>query len=255
VITKNEIPILEYDNFSPEVIKPNHSCEELKLPEKCVYAFLGECVDDFASENNAKIAEEFENCNRITNIYVVEYKGQEVCLVRPNIGSPAAAQLLDMLIACGCKKIIATGSCGVLTDIKENAFLIPTKALRDEGTSYHYLPASRYIELNKEMVSAIKNSFEEFDIPYEECITWTTDGFFRETQEMVQYRLSEGCSVVEMECSALAACAQKRGASFGQFFFTADSLANVMKHDERNWGLSAHSKALNIALDIVCNIK
>lgn len=254
MIIKNEIPVLEYDDFSTEVIKPNHGCEELKLPEKCVFAFLGECVDEFATANDAIIAEKFENCCRITNIYVVEYNGQEICLVRPNIGAPAATQLLDMLIACGCKKIVATGSCGVLTDIKENAFLIPTKALRDDGTSYHYMPAARYIDLKPEMVSAIKEAFGRFDIPYQECITWTTDGFFRETQEMVQYRLSEGCSVVEMECAALAACAQKRGVSFGQFFFTADSLANVTNHDERNWGISSHEKALHIALELLCNI-
>ena len=71
MIIKNEIPILEYDNSSPEVIKPNSGCEELKLPEKCVFAFLGDCVDEFAIKSNAKIAEEFENCCRITNIYVL----------------------------------------------------------------------------------------------------------------------------------------------------------------------------------------
>ena len=72
MIIKNEIPILEYDNFSIEVIKPNHGCEELKLPEKCVFAFLGDCVDEFAMNSNAIIAEEFENCCRTTNI-----KGKE----------------------------------------------------------------------------------------------------------------------------------------------------------------------------------
>lgn len=254
MIIKNEIPILEYDNFSIEVIKPNHGCEELKLPEKCVFAFLGDCVDEFAMNSNAIIAEEFENCCRTTNIYVIEYKGQRICLVRPNIGAPASVQLLDRLIACGCKKIIATGSCGVLRDIKENTFLIPTKALRDEGTSFHYLPPSRYIEIDRKMIGEIKDIFEKLDIPFEECITWTTDGFFRETREMVQYRLSEGCSAVEMECAALAACSQKRGASFGQFFFTADSLASVTEHDERNWGISSHSRALHLALNLICNI-
>ena len=253
MIIKNEIPILEYDNYSSEVIKPNHGCEEVNLPKLCVFAFLGDCVDKFAMENHATIAEEFENCSRITNIYVLEYQGHEICLVRPNIGAPAAAQLLDMLISCGCTKIIATGSCGVLVDVKENAFLIPTKALRDEGTSYHYLPPSRYIDIDKEMIRLIEDGFNNLTIPYGECTTWTTDGFFRETQEMVQYRLQEGCSVVEMECAALAACAQKRKASFGQFFFTADSLSNVMEHDERDWGISSHEKALHIALELICN--
>ena len=53
---------------------------------------------------------------------------------------------------------------------------------------------------------------------------------------MVKYRRAEGCTTVEMECAALAACARKRGASFGQILYAADSLANVLEHDERDWG-------------------
>lgn len=67
------------------------------MPEKCVFAFLGDCVDEFAVKSNAKIAEEFENCCRVTNIYVTEYHNQEICLVRPNIGASAATPLLDRL--------------------------------------------------------------------------------------------------------------------------------------------------------------
>ena len=167
------------------------------------------------------------------------------------IGAAAAAQVLDTLVSCGCKKIIATGSCGVLADIPENAFLVPIKALRAEGTSYHYLPATRFIELDEEPVKVIESYFKKHDLPFVTCTTWTTDGFFRETKDMVKYRLEEGCSVVEMECSALAACARKRGASFGQFLFTADSLAKVHDYDTRDFGTSSHEKALLLGLDVL----
>lgn len=76
---------------------------------------------------------------------------------------------------------IAVGSCGVLADLPEDAFIVPVKALRAEGTSYHYLPASRYIELDQEPIAAIESSFNKHDLPFVTCITWTTDGFFRET--------------------------------------------------------------------------
>ena len=250
-IIKNEFPILEYDAFSPEVISPNHDSRDLVLPEKCVFAFLGDCVDQFAKERNAAVAEEFINVSRTTPVYVLESGGEKICLVQPTIGAPAATQILDFLIACGCKKIVATGSCGVLTDIEENAFIVPTKALRDEGTSYHYLPASRFATLDTDVTDAITNTFRERHIPFELCVTWTTDGFFRETKEMVEYRKSEGCSVVEMECAALAACAEKRGAQFGEFFFTADSLANMENYDTRDFGCDSQAKALMLALDIV----
>lgn len=95
-----------------------------------------------------------------------------------------------------------------MTEMAENEFLIPTKALRDEGTSYHYLPAARYAEPASEAVQAIEKTFRALGLPFRECITWTTDGFFRETRDMVAYRKAEGCATVEMECAALAACAK-----------------------------------------------
>ena len=86
---------------------------------------------------------------------------------------------------------------------------------------------------------------------YQEVITWSTDGFFRETKEKVAYRKSEGCAVVEMECSALSACADFRGATWGMILYTADSLADVDKYDERNWGGNAYEYALTLCLDAV----
>ena len=69
------------------------------------------------------------------------------------------------------------------------------------------------------------------------------DGFFRETKEKVAYRKSEGCSVVEMECSALAACAAFRSSTWGMLLYTADSLADVQRYDQRHWGGSAYEYA------------
>ena len=253
MITENEIPILEYDDSSKEVIAPDHDCEDLKLPEKCLFAFLGDVVNTYAQEHGAQVVEEFITVSHTTKIYVLHEEKEDICLVQSLIGAPAATQTIDVLASLGCKKIIAVGSCGVLKEIPENAFLVPTKALRDEGTSYHYLPASRYVELDEEPVKVIESTFEKHGLPFVTCTTWTTDGFYRETKDMVKYRLEEGCSVVEMECSALAACCRKRGAKFGQFLFTADSLANVHDYDARDFGFDSHEKALLLGLDVLRN--
>ena len=77
---------------------------------------------------------------------------------------------------------------------------------------------------------------------------------YRETKDMVNYRKSEGCAAVEMECSALASCARFRGAVFGQILFTQDSLADADMHDDRNWGADSFDKAVAIALEAVCRI-
>ena len=101
---------------------------------------------------------------------------------------------------------------------------------------------------------AIEETILEHSMKYQEVITWSTDGFFRETKEKVAYRKSEGCAVVEMECSALAACADFRGATWGMILYTADSLADVDKYDERNWGGNAYEYALTLCLDAVIKL-
>lgn len=163
-------------------------------------------------------------------------------------------QILDWLIGYGVREVISAGSCGALEKFPESTFLVPNKALRDEGTSYHYAPPSRFVEISEKARKAIEETILEHSMKYQEVITWSTDGFFRETKEKVAYRKSEGCAVVEMECSALAACADFRGATWGMILYTADSLADVDKYDERNWGGNAYEYALTLCLDAVIKL-
>ena len=86
---------------------------------------------------------------------------------------------------------------------------------------------------------------------YQEVIVWSTDGFFRETKEKVEYRKEEGCVVVEMECSALSACAAFRKVVWGMILYTADSLADIEKYDEQHWGGNADEYALTLCFDAV----
>lgn len=176
-------------------------------------------------------------------------------MVQAPVGAAASAQILDWLISYGCRQIITTGSCGTLVDIAENTFLVPYKALRDEGASYHYLPPSRFVKINPLALAAIEKTLTEHSLKYEEVMTWTTDGFYRETREMVKYRVDEGCKVVEMECSALASVAEFRDALGGQILFTADSLSDVEKYDPRGFGGDSIEYALKLALDTLINIK
>lgn len=101
---------------------------------------------------------------------------------------------------------------------------------------------------------AIEKALMKNGKTYRKCKTWTTDGFYRETKEMVLYRKEEGYSVVEMECASLAACAKMRGVIFGQLLFTADSLANMEEHAERNWGNEHFAYAMKLAFDAVLEV-
>ena len=202
-IIKNEIPILEFDTEETAVINPNHEKLELKLPKKCVFAFLGEYITAYASKAEAVKVSEFLSMTKHYHIYVLKYKGEEITLCEAPVGSAPEAQILDWLIGYGVREIISAGSCGALEHFPESTFLVPSKALRDEGTSYHYAPPSRFMEISERARKAIEETVLEHGMKYQEVITWSTDGFFRETKEKVAYRKSEGCSVVEMECSLL----------------------------------------------------
>ena len=254
MIQKHAIPILGFDDNPQAVIMPNHEGLDLQLPKKCIYAFLEEEIDRYAQEVGAKCVGEFVSATKTYPVYVMSYKGEEVCLAQAPVGSAPAAQFMDWLIGYGVEQIISTGTCGVLTDIEENAFFVPVRALRDEGTSYHYVAPSRYMEMQIEAISAIEQVLEQRGIPYEEVMTWSTDGFYRETAEKVAYRKEEGCAVVEMECAALAAVAQLRGVVWGQLLFTADSLADLENYDSRDWGAEAFDKALELCLGIVSHM-
>lgn len=254
MIIKNDIPILEFDNCKSAVIMPRHAELKLNLPEKAVFAFLSDYIDEYATANSAIQAAIFESATKNIPIYIVEHRNEKICLVQAPVGAAPATQILDWMIGYGVRKIISGGCCGALMDYPEGTFLVPHKALRDEGTSYHYAPPSRFININENALRAIENTIVENNLQYQEVITWTTDGFYRETKEKVEYRKSEGCSVVEMECSALAACAEFRNVVFGQILYTADTLSNLEKWDSRNWGKSSIECALQLCLDSVLKL-
>lgn len=253
-IIKHEIPILEFDSEERAVIDPTHENLDLKLPKKCVFAFLGSYVDEYANKTSSQQVSQFISATKQYPVYITNYKGEDIVLCQAPVGAAAAVQILDWLIGYGVREIISAGSCGALERFPESTFLVPNKALRDEGTSYHYAPPSRFMDISEKARKAIKETILEHGMNYREVITWSTDGFFRETKEKVSYRKREGCAVVEMECAALAACAEFRSATWGMILYTADSLADVDKYDARNWGGNAYEYALTLCIDAVVKL-
>ena len=177
--------------------------------------FLVLDIDQYASKSDTKQVSTFESATKHYPIYITKYKGEDIVLCQAPVGAAAATQILDWLIGYGVREVISAGTCGALEKFPESTFLVPNKALRDEGTSYHYAPPSRFVEISEKARKAIEETILGHSMKYQEVITWSTDGFFRETKEKVAYRKSEGCAVVEMECSALAACADFQRGNLG----------------------------------------
>ncbi len=109
-----------------------------------------------------------------------------------------------------------------------------SSAVRDEGTSYHYLPPGREVHAHAAGVAALKTILVRRGVPYFVGKTWTTDAPYRETPAKIAARKSEGCVAVEMEAASLMAVAQFRGVTLGQVLYSGDDLSGG-EWDNRGW--------------------
>lgn len=230
-----EFPILEFDPNKQAFIEPCKLIKPIDIEARCIICFFKEVVDRLANDGKLRgIAELRCECG-IIPIYEMELQGEKIAIFNPLIGAPSAAALLEEVIALGCSKFIACGGAGVLKkDLVVGHLIIPVSAIRDEGTSYHYLPPAREVYTNAHAVKTIKNVLNRHGVKYLTAKTWTTDAFYRETPEKVELRKSEGCVTVEMECSALSAVSQFRGVIFGQILYGGDDLSGN-EWDGRKW--------------------
>jgi len=147
-----------------------------------------------------------------TRMYNFTYEGIEFGIVGNAVGASFAVLVAEEMFACGCELLISITSAGqIITKGRPPYFVLIEKALRDEGTSYHYLPPSQFSTINPKVMDGLKRVFEKSQPPVFPGATWTTDAPFRETETAIAYGRSEGILGVEMEASALYAFAQAKG--------------------------------------------
>lgn len=254
MIIENEYPILEYSTECSAIINPEKS--EEPFPALCIMTFFREVFDSFVSRYSGEKIGTYLSEMREFYAYRLRYKDTDICIIQAVVASGSIAMMTDWLFGKGVKILLCCGGCGVLADIPAGDAIVPIRALRDEGASYKYLPPGRYIELDSRPVQMLKEVLEEYKIPYIECTTWTTDGFYRETRDMVAHRISQGCQAVEMECATMAAIARFRNKTFGQLLYSGDILVGTEEYDDRNWNenFSAREKIFYITLEALIRL-
>lgn len=213
-----------YDPDSPEMIRASQLINPVPdFPELVIVTYTRRVFDLLLANHSAtEISRMYTSAVEIP-VYAIEHKGKRFAAYLSTIGGSVAAALMEEAIAMGGKQFLFFGSCGVLDgDILDGHIAVPTAAWRDEGTSYHYIPAADVIEIPT--AARLSRILDELDVPHHTTITWTTDAIYRETRNTVLKRREAGCAVVEMECASTAAVAQVRDVEFYQFLFGADSL-------------------------------
>lgn len=212
-----------FDNKTKEILSPKNLIDKIEnFPEVVILIFKERFFNYLQEEYGMKIIGHV-NAGLFIPIYKLNFHGKEFAITRTTIGGAGTAGTAEELIAMGAKKILIYGTCGTLDkDILKGHFIVPTAAYRDEGTSYHYVEPSDYIEVKTS--NKLCSIFDELNIPYIKGKTWTTDAIYRETVGNMKKRKEDGCIVVEMECASIMAVSQFRNIPIYQFLYGDDTL-------------------------------
>lgn len=175
----------------------------------------------------------------------IDSTGGKVAIAgRFGVGSPAAAVMLEELIAWGVKRFVSVGTAGSLRlDLPPGSLVVCIEALRDEGTSYHYIPDGAPSLPDRGLTARLETALSRQGMSASRAISWTTDAIYRETPLEVQRHREAGAHVVEMEAAALFTIAKFRGVPIAACFSVSDTLA------ELEWRPEFHSETTEEGLE------
>lgn len=227
----------EFDENKEAIVNPGFAYEKIEnFPKIAISCFSRRTFNRILEKQPHREIGIIDSANIIIPIYEIEYEGLKIALFNSYVGASGCVAFLEELVYFGMKKLILFGSCGVLDkNIKQTSIIIPDSAIRDEGTSFHYAPASDEISVNEKYGKVFEEFLKEVGINYTKGKVWTTDGFYRETKEKAERRKKQGAICVDMECSAVSAFANFRKIDVLHFFYSADNL-DADEWDRRTLG-------------------
>lgn len=251
--------LTEFDEEKTAILKPELFYDKLpECPKTLVTCFAKNLVDYVVNSYPCRVIGKWSCANCELPLYEIIYNGNKIGFIMSLVGAPTTVAEYEELFVMGVENILVFGTCGVLDgSISDCSIIVPCAAVRDEGTSYHYLPESDEIEVNVGLFDKMTNFLDGKNVKYTVGKTWTTDAIYRETKGKMLHRKEEGCICVEMECSAIAAAAKFRNKRLAQFFYSADNLDSDT-YDKRSIANSSKvdvkQKILDLALEMALDI-
>ena len=212
-------PILRRKNHrAPSVFTPDALLREARrqkgigagtVPEICILDPDGDIVRHLIATNRGGRLATWACYHTDLHAFVDEGLGYGV--VGSAVGAAFAVMIAEELFASGCKLLLSMTSAGQIAPVQAPPyFIIVDRALRDEGTSYHYLPPAEYSLADQSLVRLAERSLATAGMTAQVGATWTTDAPFRETAEAIEAAQQAGILAVEMEAAALYAFANAR---------------------------------------------
>lgn len=182
---------------------------EGNVPSICILDPDGDLVDYLSATRQARVDGRWA-CYH-TKLHTFTHDEIEFGIVGRVVGAPFAVLVAEELFACGCELLISITSAGQIVSLGQPPYVVLIEnALRDEGTSYHYLPPAPYAALDPLLKARILDGWDRTRVPLYIGSSWTTDAPFRETEAMIEWCRKRGILTVEMEAAALYALAEAR---------------------------------------------
>jgi uridine phosphorylase len=208
----NASPLFEAKEFAePSVFDPDALLEnarrqkglpDVPVPDICILDPDGDIVRQLAATGAAQKDATWPGYH--TDLYRFERNGEEFGIVGCAVGASFAVLVAEQLFAAGCQFLVSVTSSGQIVPKEDPPyFVLIERALRDEGTSHHYSPNSRYATLGSDLCASVEAACETVSRPVYTGATWTTDAPFRETETAIERARSDGILAVEMEAAAL----------------------------------------------------
>jgi uridine phosphorylase len=220
----------EASAFTPENLlreaRRQKAIAEARTPSVCVLDPDGDLVRRLAANGSARLDTSW-SCYH-THLYRLSHRDLELGFVGCAVGASFAVLVAEELFASGCKLLISITSAGQLVELRPPPyFVLIDRALRDEGTSYHYLPPSEFSRLDAGLSTLMDDAFAGLRVPVERGAVWTTDAPFRETASAIAAMKRQGLLAVEMEAAALYAFAAARRRPVVCFAHVTNQMATV----------------------------
>jgi uridine phosphorylase len=214
-------PILGHALDQPSAFTPENLIDDVRrsrqippgtVPPLCILEFDGDLTDWLVRDGIAKPFEPWACFH--TSMFWLDLEGVACGIIARTIGGPYAVLIAEQLQAAGARLIVGLTSAGrVSPDLPLPCLVVATSAIRDEGTSYHYLPAEREVECHSPVVAFLERELIPTEWAVRSGKVWTTDAPYRETQAQLQQWASEGVLAVEMQAASLFAFGVARRAS------------------------------------------
>lgn len=187
--------------------------------DKCILFLARDFAKLKGVYEKCELIYKFKSASSISPVYLYDNK---ILIALCPLGGAASVNLMEELMYVGITQFIGIGSCGAIVPVDFNELLAPCKSIRDEGSSYHYLPPSRYVEtsdmLNRKIVKVLTRHNKNFKTD----TVWTTDAIYRETPKRIGARIKDGAVGVEMECASLSAVAKAKNVHYATLLYYSD---------------------------------